>query len=59
MGKMIKTLQKGDPCPCCGMPIKTDDPDVLELLTEIGNQGFTLVTRKMLERIRERRAEDG
>ena len=58
MEKVIKTLQKGDPCPCCGQPIKTDDPDVLALLTEIRNQGFSLVTREMLERIRERREQN-
>lgn len=26
---MDKILKTGDPCPCCGMPIKTDDPDRL------------------------------
>ena len=26
---MDKILKPGDPCPCCGMPIKTDDPDRL------------------------------
>ena len=61
MEKVIKTLQKGDPCPCCGQPIKTDDPDVLALLTEIRNQGFPLIARitlEMLERNRERREQN-
>ena len=31
----MEQLKKGDPCPCCGRPIKTDDPDVLRLLTWI------------------------
>lgn len=25
-------FKKGDPCPCCGHPIKTDNPEVLYLL---------------------------
>ena len=28
-GVMDKILKPGDPCPCCGQPIKTDDPDRL------------------------------
>lgn len=28
-------LKKGDICPCCGKPIKTDDPRALQILTEI------------------------
>ncbi len=28
-------LRKGDPCPCCGMPIPTDDPMILKILTDI------------------------
>lgn len=38
-------LKPGDPCPCCGQPIKTRDPDLLRLLTYIRdsrcNQAFT------------------
>lgn len=30
-----KMLRTGDPCPCCGQPIKTKDPDLLRLLTYI------------------------
>lgn len=26
-------LRPGDPCPCCGQPIKTTDPALLRLLT--------------------------
>lgn len=28
-------LKQGDPCPCCGQPIKTSDPYTLALLTHI------------------------
>lgn len=28
-------LKQGDICPCCGKPIKTDDPRALMILTEI------------------------
>lgn len=30
-----KRLRPGDPCPCCGQPIRTTDPQLLELLTRI------------------------
>lgn len=40
-----KLLKPGDPCPCCGQPIKTRDPDLLRLLTYIRdsrcNEAFT------------------
>ena len=28
----MKLLKPGDPCPCCGKPIKTRDPERLELI---------------------------
>ena len=28
-------LKTGDPCPCCGQPIRTRDPELLRLLTAI------------------------
>ena len=28
-------LKTGDPCPCCGRPIKYTDPDALRLLAQI------------------------
>ena len=34
----LKQLQRGDPCPCCGRPIKTNNPEVLRLLTWIAHQ---------------------
>lgn len=30
-------LKTGDPCPCCGQPIKTDDPFLLQILTDIAD----------------------
>ena len=30
---MPNMLRTGDPCPCCGQPIKTTDPVLLRLLT--------------------------
>lgn len=32
----MKMLQTGDPCPICGQPIKTTDPNKLILLSAIG-----------------------
>lgn len=32
-------LKPGDPCPCCGQPIKTKDPAILALLTYIQERG--------------------
>lgn len=38
-----KMLRTGDPCPCCGQPIKTKDPEVLCLLTYIRDCGVNQV----------------
>lgn len=35
----IKMLRPGDPCPCCGQPIKTTDPAILAFLTNIRDSG--------------------
>lgn len=32
---MDAILKPGDPCPCCGQPIKTEDPDMLLVLSWI------------------------
>lgn len=32
-GVMDNILKPGDPCPCCGQPILTHDPDKLLLLS--------------------------
>lgn len=31
----MTALKTGDPCPCCGQPIKTKDRDTLRLLSWI------------------------
>ena len=36
----MKILKPGDPCPCCGQPIKTRDPAILELLTLIAERRY-------------------
>lgn len=33
----MRKYKKGDPCPCCGQPIKTDNPEALYLLSWIGD----------------------
>ncbi|MDO4810553.1 MAG: hypothetical protein Q3985_01285 [Eubacteriales bacterium] len=32
---MGRNLRTGDPCPCCGRPIKMTDPDALRLLGDM------------------------
>lgn len=34
----MKLLKPGDPCPCCGESIKTNDPEKLWILTVIAMQ---------------------
>ena len=34
----MKILKPCDPCPCCGQPIKTRDPELLALLTQIAEK---------------------
>ena len=29
----MRILKTGDPCPCCGLPIRLTDPDALRLLS--------------------------
>ena len=36
----MKMLKPGDPCPFCGQPIKTRDPAILELLTQIAGRRY-------------------
>lgn len=31
----MKQLKTGDPCPICGKPIKTEDPETLLLLSKL------------------------
>lgn len=34
-GMTNEILKPGDPCPCCGQPIKTSDPEKMLLLSWI------------------------
>lgn len=36
MRKEPVLLKAGDPCPICGKPIKTDDPETLLFLSKLG-----------------------
>ena len=38
----MKPLKTGDPCPCCGQPIKSTNPEMLRLLTDIRDFGVSL-----------------
>ena len=35
-------LKPGDPCPCCGQPIKATDPAILAFLTNIRDSGVNV-----------------
>lgn len=48
----MKFLKTGDPCPCCGQPIRSKDPAVLRLLTFISQVG-RLPTMDELAELRE------
>ena len=47
----MKVLRQGDPCPCCGQPIKTDDEKILRMLGWVWENGRlpTLYELKKLE----------
>lgn len=53
-------LKTGDPCPCCGQPIKTDDPFLLQILTDIADHRIDLISIDKVRIILEKGgAEDG
>lgn len=33
----MRVLKTGDPCPCCGRPIKLTDPEALRLLAMLAD----------------------
>lgn len=33
----MRTLKTGDPCPCCGRPIRYTDPDALRMLARLAD----------------------
>ena len=46
----MTTLKTGDPCPCCGKPIKWKNPQILDL---IGHAFEGELTQKGLDRMLE------
>ncbi len=52
-----KRLRTGDPCPCCGQPIKTRDPEVLLLLSFIRDYGYNQQAEMSFRRLREKKAD--
>lgn len=48
---IIKPMKTGEPCPCCGQPIKTTDPDLLYLLGWIKATGFNPITYEQLKKL--------
>lgn len=56
---MTKLLKTGDPCPCCGEPIKTKDPDTLLLLSLIrDNIKYRAAVADAIAEIRETDTDD-
>lgn len=49
----MKQLKTGDPCPCCGRPIKTRDPDVLRLLGFVQEHGRLPTPKEIGEMLKE------
>lgn len=49
----VTPMKTGEPCPCCGQPIKTRDPDLLYLLGWIKTTGYTPITYEQLKKLRE------
>lgn len=57
----MKPLKTGDPCPCCGQPIKSTNPEVLSLLTDMRNFWWSRRDSERMETLlkREQEAENG
>lgn len=54
----MRMLETGDPCPCCGQPIRSEDPAVLALLTRIA-AGRRLLTVEEIQDLRKEKSADG
>ena len=50
----MKPLKTGDPCPCCGQPIKSTNPEVLSLLTDMRNFGWSRHDSERMETLLKR-----
>lgn len=44
----IEPMKTGEPCPCCGQPIKTEDPALLYLLGWIRQTGVAPISLEQL-----------
>ena len=47
---IIKPMKTGEPCPCCGQPIKTKDPELLYLLGWIKATGTAPISYEELKK---------
>lgn len=54
----MRMLETGDPCPCCGQPILSEDPAVLALLTRIAT-GRRLLTVEEIQDLRKEKSAGG
>ena len=54
----MRMLETGDPCPCCGQPILSEDPAVLALLTRIAT-GRRLLTVEEIQALRKEKSDGG
>ena len=55
---MARPLETGDPCPCCGQPIRSTDPDVLRLLTLIRDNRVMPTVEQIREFVGRKREEE-
>ena len=50
----VQPMKTGEPCPCCGQPIKTRGPDLLYLLGWIKATGrYAPITYEQLKKLKE------
>ena len=54
----MRMLETGDPCPCCGQPILSEDPAVLALLTRVA-AGRRLLTAEEIQALRKENTAGG
>lgn len=47
---IVVPMKTGEPCPCCGQPIKTKDPDHLYLLGWIKATGFAPISYEEIKK---------
>ena len=54
----MRMLETGDPCPCCGQPILSEDPAVLAMLTRVA-AGRRMLTVEEIQDLRKEKSADG